>query len=279
MGRGSKIDFPLFLAQCEKMRRRIHLPKDMDVYLIGLAMTTRSFGRFRKIIEKTMMKKYGDTDYQSFEFFGDALLHWLIRSYVFFHYGHHGPWLMTRISSVIEQNQFFLHLMVSRDLQTLLFTNSSTAGMGKKHPLCADVFEALVGAIYYHFTYVKGDETEAYAFLRSWLFHFWNLKSYIQQAYESMTVGVSIPSDMFPCQVPNTAWEQLQLLHREQMLDCHITTNENEETEYTLIYRKEPLVLELATEVGNSLAEVQERLQEKAYQILAKYQLLPCQRM
>jgi hypothetical protein len=274
MPRKPKVPLSFFLERAREMKRRASLPTDIDDYLVGLAITTAGYGRFKKEITKTLIHRYARDDYEVFEFLGDAIIHNMIRTRVFELYGQEGPKLMTLISGRVEKNSFFLNLMISRDLCGLIFTNSSELGLGRKHPLCADVFEALVGIISYHFNYVKGNPEQGNAYLKWWLFQFWQIDKYIRQASVGIPI-VEVPPDViFTCMLKYDKTLFLNYLQTEKYLQYHLAS----ENELIVIYQNETTSVELVTfptdKLGNNIKS-ERLLHDKIYVRLKELKIIP----
>lgn len=218
------------------LKTRLAIPAEVDDLLVSLCFIAPEFSkdysgqRVKKVRNRPplstaltlkLVHQYGASDYDILEFLGDAVIHLVIREYLVFRFGHQGPGGLTRIAHPIESNRFLQCLMNNRNLCSMLFGVTLERSMAGAHPLCADSFEALAGAIYYYYAIVRADKMRALQQIEQWLFNFWDLGKYIDEVRATSTFtcglpGQSAPVEAAPCEA-TTAVEKLQCL--SQTLD------------------------------------------------------------
>lgn len=134
------------------------------------------------------MKKYGIKNYEYLEFLGDAILKSIVTIMILRYTTFTDPGMLTQFIQRFLSNKFFDRLMKDKDLCKYI--------KKKGVKVCADVFEALIGALYIYLTEDKGMEYDAFNYIEKWLRDFWDFPSYI---YETTNVW-SDWSDWSECQ-------------------------------------------------------------------------------
>ncbi len=144
--------------------------KDIDRDLLTLAFLTKSSKSLLSEEDlRTILEKYGITSYQSLEFLGDGVLEITLKHMIYQALSPEGPGAMSRVISVLRSNNF-LSCLANRH-------NLCISGIrGSPAKLCADVFEALLGAIFLH---LVDQGLDAYRIIYQWLAEFWELPKYI----------------------------------------------------------------------------------------------------
>lgn len=126
---------------------------------------------------RLLLKKYGADTYENLEFLGDGVLEIIIKHMVYQSLtslgdkGTRGPGAMTGVSQALRSNAFLACLA---ERHNLCSTNSQQKIALK---LCADIFEALLGAL---FLYLIREGLDAYRILYVWLVDFWHFPMYLK---------------------------------------------------------------------------------------------------
>lgn len=170
------------------MKKILYLPSEIDDDLIKLAILRENTSQFVDINQlERFSSKYDTGNYESLEFLGDFVLGYIVKSYIYEHYGGAGPGIMSDISHHILSNKYLQNLMISKSACTEIPFFDFSSNITDKHPVCADVFEALVGAIYHYYRYERADEEMALKMCREWIFGFWGIQDDIKKiAQENM---------------------------------------------------------------------------------------------
>lgn len=129
---------------------------DMPLDLISLAFTKNCNPRLHgdKLIQ-TYKNKYKTCGYQSLEFYGDSIIQVILMDILLDLFGLNiTPKKLSTIKSTLLSNKFFNLLMNEKDACKFIITEKPFKI--KDNPkLCSNVFEALIGAMYYHLKYNK----------------------------------------------------------------------------------------------------------------------------
>jgi dsRNA-specific ribonuclease len=140
--------------------------RDINLDLITLALTPKKQDRSR--------------NYESLEFLGDSLLRGILGFILYQSVSQAGPGVMTRLVAEIGSNSFLSCLLRQKGLC-----------LGQKTKYCADILEALTGAIFIHLV-EKGEN--AYKILYEWFTQFWDIPTYL---------GIYLADIPDPCLRPN----------------------------------------------------------------------------
>lgn len=144
--------------------------KDIDRDLLTLAFL---HGQNQEIISSEQLQHlldvYGVTNYESLEFFGDGVLEVLLKHMIYQALPIQGPSVMSRVISILRSNNFISCLAGKHNL----CRSNTTKGAIK---FCADIFEALLGAVFLH---LINQGRDAYRITYHWLATFWEIPKYI----------------------------------------------------------------------------------------------------
>lgn len=144
--------------------------KDIDRDLLTLAFLTK--GNRSLLSPETLQNittKYGIATYESLEFLGDGVLEITLKHMIYQALSPIGPGGMSRVISVLRSNNFLSCLANQHNL-------CITGVRGSPVKLCADIFEALLGAIFLH---LIDEGRDTYRITYQWLAEFWQLPKYI----------------------------------------------------------------------------------------------------
>jgi ribonuclease-3 len=120
--------------------------KDIKDDLIILALTKDA--RFLpKSFSNNQKNQYGSSDFERLEFLGDAVLQILISEFLFDNFNIASPKDLTEIRSKIVRNSSLICLSNNKEICQLVI---SFQNVDSENKTCADVFEAIIGMIYYY---------------------------------------------------------------------------------------------------------------------------------
>ena len=114
------------------------------------------------------MTKYGSADYERLEFLGDAVLELIVSDIIFDEYSLKDPGELSAFKSRLVRNSTLYCMMNDKKLCNPI--------LSKKR--CADMFESILGAIYYYLKQIK--YKQILEFIRLWLIIEWNFDTTIQ---------------------------------------------------------------------------------------------------
>ena len=142
----------------EEIREVINLPDDMDKYLILCAMIHTEDLVPKELISE-IYSRYKYKNQEPLELLGDKILYLIVsnRGVTQFQSGSK----FTNFVTALTRNDTFSCLFNNLDLCDL------SIGKGKKS--CADMFESIVGALYYHYYHSKDLRFEALEYIDEWL--------------------------------------------------------------------------------------------------------------
>lgn len=142
---------------------------DMPLDLLSLAFTKNCNPNIhgKKLID-TYRKKYKTCGYQSLEFYGDSIIQVVLMDILLDLFGLSiTPNKLSTIKSTLLSNKFFNLLMNDKDACQFIITEKPFKI--KNNPkLCSNVFEALIGAMYYHLKYNKKLNNPIYE-IKKWI--------------------------------------------------------------------------------------------------------------
>lgn len=98
-------------------------------------------------IDKNKIKIYGSLNYERLEFLGDAVIDLITATLLFKNFNLKTPHDLTVLKSKLVRNSSFHCLSMNKGLCSLIL-KEDIYKLGNKD--CADVFEAIIGALYYH---------------------------------------------------------------------------------------------------------------------------------
>lgn len=142
----------------------------IDPDLLDLAFS-QSLSGTGSALKAKYEEKYGITSYQSLEFLGDGVLEILLKYLLYQRLHSQGPGDMTNALWHLRSNAFFNCL--AKDV-ICGYVRTSAQSVNLK--TCADVFEALFGAL---FIYLIDNEYDAFSILYYWLIEFWQIEKYL----------------------------------------------------------------------------------------------------
>lgn len=135
---------------------------NIDADLIMLAIIEPGSQLYLPLYNK-LLKKYQAINNDRLEFLGDAVLE-LVVSDMLYQRGIKTASELTRIRSVLVRNVSLICLMNDRNL----CDTSKTIGKN-----CADMFEAIVGAVYLHLN--QKDNVNPIKIISKWMIEIWNI--------------------------------------------------------------------------------------------------------
>lgn len=142
----------------------------MDDNLIMLAFTPACKNSLIPKNTKFIIKeKYGICDHQSLEFYGDKVLYLVISSILNTIFGLAiVPKIQTEIMSYLTSNRMLTDIMLDSDGCSYVRFRDYKIYYDKKpfHNICADSFEALVGALFYH---LENERLDVLENIRKWI--------------------------------------------------------------------------------------------------------------
>jgi hypothetical protein len=114
--------------------------------------------------------KYGTDNHQSLEFYGDKILYGVIASILYELFGlSMTPHFYSTLNANLTKNRLLTDLMMDKNSCNLVRTtiyNINVTGRQKFHNVCADSFEALIGAIFIH---LKIKRLDYMIHIKNWL--------------------------------------------------------------------------------------------------------------
>ncbi|MDJ1647255.1 ribonuclease III domain-containing protein [Mycoplasma phocimorsus] len=174
LNNSEKLYIPRLLAFLDKFKIE---PKNITLYIT--AFTHGSYINNHKKVKS----------YELLEFIGDSIIN-LYSSKLIFNYlmknKNYNPGIATELRSNIVKNQTLADLALNNNMQDLLRHEISDLEISNKNKIFGDIFEALVGAIYYD----QGSE-EVYNYLNI------ILKPTIKQEFLEINNNKSHPKSMF----------------------------------------------------------------------------------
>ena len=164
----------ILLNRAQIIREKYELDKPIDNYVSYWVDMPNDLLGLTTIPDRTKIpidikKKYNTVDYQSLEFYGDSILYACTAHLMMEYIGlNETPGELSRIKAFLNSNMHFADKTIYLKICYKLFpqyqkNNSKKNSKGrynmKNHNLCADSFEALIGAMYYWGAFIKKDET------------------------------------------------------------------------------------------------------------------------
>jgi len=151
-----------------QVKKKLHLEEicdDIDSDLLIKALTHKSGIDTLDIdLKNRIIIKYGNVDYNDLDFIGDAALHMIHVNLVTQKI--ESAKMSTIYIQALISNKKFYQYMVEKDIYTCVIKQPNTTVAWKVY---ADVFEAIIGAIYHHLFYVKKLNYQALTYMEDWL--------------------------------------------------------------------------------------------------------------
>lgn len=148
--------------------------KDMNDVLIQLAFTHPSALQYSLIprdILLEMKDKYNTTDYERFEFFGDRVLDMIVSQWLLNKNWKYGtPRLYSNLKAEIVKNVSLKCYMMTKNLCNKII------GFNVPEKACADMFEAIIGVLYYYLTQIKEESYISFFYIEEWLIETFELE-------------------------------------------------------------------------------------------------------
>lgn len=160
--------------------------QDIDPYLLLL---TR--GRLNPKFQEYGQLKYGSIDYERLEFLGDAVLDLVIRTLLYDRYELATPGQLSQVKAALVNNRALACFSSELD-----FCHGETKE-------CADILEALIGAVYLHLR--PKPDLDSISWISEWLGKILSLDALI----DKILYGVGNPS-FYPC-IPRYMTQQINL--------------------------------------------------------------------
>lgn len=182
-----------YLEQIRKILPKDSRISDIDPYLLLLTRarkTDREWKTDPELLEYIQLK-YGSLDYDRLEFLGDAVLELVIRSLLYDHYELATPGQLHRVKTALVNNRALA--CFSNELE-FCFSNTKQ---------CADIFEALIGAVYLHLRNKR--DVDPIRWISDWLRNLLSLDSLIDR----ILYGIGNP-DLYSC-IPQYITQQINL--------------------------------------------------------------------
>lgn len=152
--------------------------EDMSDTLVLLAFTNSSalsHGMIPPKILNDMKTNYQVTDYEKFEFLGDRVLDMIIAGWLInleWQYGH--PRVYSNWKSEIVKNASLECYMMSKKLC------DRYVGFNVSKKTCADIFESIIGIMYYYITSIEGESYKAFYYIENWLNETFEMKDRVK---------------------------------------------------------------------------------------------------
>lgn len=144
--------------------------RGIDDDLLILSLTKSLPFNISDSFKKSQKEKYGSTDYQRLEFLGDSVLELITSEILFNNFNLFNPHLLTEYKSKLVKNTSLYCFINSKDLCSLIISSNE---IGSKN--CSDLFESIVGAIYYHLRTHNYPNT--YDYIKKWLVSVWDFEN------------------------------------------------------------------------------------------------------
>nr|WIL04707.1 ribonuclease III [Cedratvirus duvanny] len=126
---------------------------DMDDNLILLAFTPTCGGNIiSRNTQKIIQNTYGTCNFQTLEFYGDRILYDVFTGIFYGMFGlTNTPQFLTNLMSYMTKNRTLTDIMLNKGACKYLRSRTYTIREDRSfHNICADAFEALIGALYVH---------------------------------------------------------------------------------------------------------------------------------
>jgi dsRNA-specific ribonuclease len=127
--------------------------QDMDDNLILLAFTPRCGGNMTsRNTQRITQNTYGACNFETLEFYGDRILYDVMTGIFYGIFGlTNTPQFLTKLMSYMTRNRTLTDIMLNKGACKYLRTGTYTIREDRSfHNICADAFEALIGALYVH---------------------------------------------------------------------------------------------------------------------------------
>lgn len=166
-------------SRVQDIKKILKLPKEaenIDKTLIIQAFTNSSGVHMipKLWIDSIYAPEYG-IDYEWYEFVGDTILETIIRTMISelnivdtFKFGH-------ELKVTIVKNVSLECMMQKKDLCKYIIKSNNAIN----NKICADVFEAIIGILFYHLYYVKALGFGSIDIIRRWIVNNWTLQEII----------------------------------------------------------------------------------------------------
>lgn len=143
--------------------------KNIDPYLLLLVfMSPSSYTQLDPLTEEYYKLTYGTFDYDRLEFLGDRVLDLVISERLFVNYEVNSSNALSKIKSFIVRNQTL----------SCLGKNLGLCNAKTQEKTCADIIEALIGALFYHLRITNIDN--AYDYISTWIFDYFKIENILQ---------------------------------------------------------------------------------------------------
>lgn len=131
--------------------------ENMDSYIILLAFVPKC--NFTPDLLNEFNNRYGTCDHQTLEFYGDRILYGVIANIIYDFFGlTMNPHFYTTLNSILTKNRLLTDIMIDKQACELVRSRPYSIREGAKfHNICADSFEALIGAIFIHLKTIRLD--------------------------------------------------------------------------------------------------------------------------
>lgn len=133
--------------------------------------------------QNKLLKYYGSINFERLEFLGDAVLDLIIADILFINFTLATPGKLTIIKSILVKNASLNCLSSKKQLCSLILKNDIYITSNKE---CADVFEAILGALYY---YLKDNHKDPLGFITYWLNKEFNFDDLIVYAINNPNIS------------------------------------------------------------------------------------------
>lgn len=156
--------------------------KDLDPNLLLLAFIDKT-GRYKlgRDLVRYLEATYGMVNYEIFEFVGDAILHMIYTILLTELRGIKSLGDINKYRELMERNITFYCYMQQKDLCGKIITTYPVPNWKS----CADIFEAMVGILFWHGYYIKGLGYSVLTDIRIWLINVWNIDITLNNLFET----------------------------------------------------------------------------------------------
>lgn len=145
--------------------------KDIPDSLLTLSLTKNKSPEIPFKIRDEQKIKYGSDTYQRLEFLGDAVLELIVSDILFDNFNVSSPGELTILKSKLVRNTSLMCFIDNKDMCKLTIS----AEVNQSGKACADLFESIIGALYYYLK--RKSNTNPLKFLSRWLNLEWNFET------------------------------------------------------------------------------------------------------
>lgn len=151
----------------------------IDSELLLLAFTA-SCSFLSPPFKRDLISHFGVCNFQSLEFYGDRVLYDVTSLILYDTFGLEAtPSFLTQVTSFLTNNRSLTDIMINKNACSLVRSPPYMIKEGRKfHNLCADSFEALVGALFIHLINLNLDHS---LYITSWILRNTSLPAFLYE--------------------------------------------------------------------------------------------------